>query len=96
MGWLFRRSYGVGLANAIHTVSGLEIFGYRFTIHFIDCSLYCGYKYTMDDSRDENENLEKCRLAIDIHKTSNFRLLLPIYNNVVARKLYISHPNPQF
>ena len=37
---------------------------------------------------------EKCRLAIDILKTLNFILLLPIYNNVAARKLWISHPTP--
>ena len=42
------------------------------------------------------ENQEKVRLAIDIHKTSNFTLRLPTYNNVEERKLYISHPNPQF
>ena len=36
----------------------------------------------------------KYRLAIDIHKTSNVILLLPIYKNMVVRKLWISHPKP--
>ena len=31
--------------------------------------------------------LDYRRLANDIHKTLNSTLLLPIYNNVVARKL---------
>ena len=30
---------------------------------------------------------EECRLVIDIYKTSNFTLLLPIHNFVEGRKL---------
>jgi len=29
---------------------------------------------------------KKCRLAIDIHKTANFTLLQPTWNNAAARK----------
>jgi len=34
---------------------------------------------------------EKCRLVIDIKKTSNFILLLPVYNSAAAGVVYIRH-----
>ena len=37
---------------------------------------------------------EMFRSASDIHKTSNFILLLPIYNDVAAGEGEISHANP--
>jgi hypothetical protein len=43
------------------------------------------HKYTMDDS-NELKSGEECGLENHIHKTSNFILLLPFYNNAAALK----------
>ena len=46
------------------------------------------WTYVMSNAnRLRAPNPKKYGLAIDIHKTSNFRLLLPIHNNMAARKV---------
>jgi len=67
-----------------------EVKGFRLYLIDTDRIVHLISWHQVQDDEEFAQGLlqirEKCRLEKDIHKTSNFTLLLPIYNNVKGRK----------